>query len=154
MNRLVRLLANVQHSSCSTTSLVPARISARNTLSKTRPLISLRLYSAATTMSKLRAGIIIISETATKDPSTDKGIPALREVFADKGGDQWTADDTSIVPDNVLDIQRAITKWTDAADPLNLIITSGGTGFAEKDVTPEVSRFLRSDDCSRAVGPR
>ncbi|EME78687.1 uncharacterized protein MYCFIDRAFT_190889 [Pseudocercospora fijiensis CIRAD86] len=88
-------------------------------------------------MSKLRAGIIIISETASKDPSTDKGVPTLREVFVDKGGDQWTADDTSIVPDNVLDIQRAITQWTDTTDPLNLIITSGGTGFAEKDVTPE-----------------
>ncbi|KAF7196685.1 Gephyrin [Pseudocercospora fuligena] len=137
MNRLVRLFANAHYRSCGTTCLLPSRISAANNFSKTAPLVSLRLYSAATTMSKLRAGIIIISETATKDPSTDKGIPALREVFADKGGDQWTADDTSIVPDSVLDIQRAITKWTDATDPLNLVITSGGTGFAEKDVTPE-----------------
>ncbi|KXS99726.1 hypothetical protein AC578_10414 [Pseudocercospora eumusae] len=138
MNRPVRLFANAHYSSCNTPFLLPPRISAANTLRKTGPLVSFRLHSAATTtMSKLRAGIIIISETATKNPSTDKGIPVIRQVFADQGGDQWTADFTSIVPDNVLEIQRAVTKWTDASEPLNLVITSGGTGFAEEDVTPE-----------------
>lgn len=95
--------------------------------------------------STLRAAILIISETASKDPSTDKGIPALQQTFAEKGGDQWQANDTKIVTDNVLDIQRAITAWTDGADPVNLIVTSGGTGFAQKDVTPEVS--LHFYDC-------
>lgn len=87
----------------------------------------------------LRAAILIVSETASKDTSTDKGIPTLRQSFAEKGGDQWTVDETKIVNDSVLDIQRAITAWTDGADPVNLIVTSGGTGFAQKDVTPEVS---------------
>lgn len=86
---------------------------------------------------KFRAAILIISETASKDPSTDKGIPALQDVFTQQGGDQWQADETRIVPDNVLDIQRAVTSWTDADNPVNLIVTSGGTGFAQKDVTPE-----------------
>ncbi|CAK4030391.1 probable gephyrin [Lecanosticta acicola] len=86
---------------------------------------------------KLRAAILVVSETASKDPSTDKCIPVLQQVFAESGGDQWTAETTSIVPDNVLQIQRAITKWTDAEDHVNLIVSSGGTGFAQKDVTPE-----------------
>ncbi|KAI5362914.1 putative molybdopterin biosynthesis protein MoeA [Septoria linicola] len=85
----------------------------------------------------LRAAILIISETASKDASTDKGIPALKEVFSQKGGDQWNTEDTRIVTDNVLDIQRAITEWTDGPESVNLIVTSGGTGFAQKDVTPE-----------------
>lgn len=89
----------------------------------------------------LRAAILIISETASRDASTDKGIPALKEVFSQKGGDQWTTEDTRIVTDNVLDIQRAITEWTDGPEYVNLIITSGGTGFAQKDVTPEVSCY-------------
>ncbi|KAM3424046.1 hypothetical protein BST61_g11403 [Cercospora zeina] len=88
-------------------------------------------------MSPLRAAILIVSETASQDASTDKGIPALQQVFAQHGGDQWTAADTRIVPDNVLDIQRTIAEWTDGAEPVNLILTSGGTGFAQQDVTPE-----------------
>lgn len=90
----------------------------------------------------LRAAILIISETASKDPSTDKGIPTLQQVFNEKAGDQWRAGEAKIVPDSVLDIQHAITTWTDGADPVNLIVTSGGTGFAQKDVTPEVSIHL------------
>ncbi|KAK3652785.1 hypothetical protein LTR22_011449 [Elasticomyces elasticus] len=89
------------------------------------------------TSGKLRAAILIISETASRDPSTDKCIPALREVFSRIAGDRWDASETRIVPDNVLDIQRAITGWCDSNEPLNLIATSGGTGFTQKDVTPE-----------------
>lgn len=85
---------------------------------------------------KLRAAILIISETASKDPSTDKGIPALCEAFAASG--RWTVIQTNIVTDDVLDIQRAVCAWTDGKDPVNLVVTSGGTGFAQKDVTPEV----------------
>lgn len=85
---------------------------------------------------KLRAAILIVSETASKDPSTDKGIPALQETFRTHGGDRWTIE-SRIVPDDVLDIQRNITQWTDNENFVNLIVTSGGTGFAQKDVTPE-----------------
>lgn len=90
--------------------------------------------------SKLRAAIIVISETASKDPSTDKCIPGLQETFGTDGGGRFDAEDTAIVPDDVLQIQRAITQRTDGDDFVNLIVTSGGTGFTQKDVTPEVSR--------------
>ncbi|KAF4552131.1 Hypothetical protein D9617_11g009800 [Elsinoe fawcettii] len=88
---------------------------------------------------KLRAAILIISETASKDPSTDKCEPALREVF-DKASSEtstWEVAEVSIVPDDVLAIQRSVTKWTDSEDFPNLVVTSGGTGFTGKDVTPE-----------------
>lgn len=86
--------------------------------------------------SKLRASILIISETASQDPSTDKCLPALRDVFDTLGGDRWEIANTRIIPDNVTMIQRAIMQ--DTMSEINLIITSGGTGFATKDVTPEV----------------
>lgn len=88
---------------------------------------------------KLRAAIIVVSETASKDASTDKCIPALRDVFQQDGGDRWESAATTIVPDDVSAIQKAITGFTDVADSANLVVTSGGTGFAQKDVTPEVS---------------
>ena len=91
---------------------------------------------------KLRAAIIIISETASKDPSTDKCIPALQEVFSNEGAGRFEPDDTVIVTDDVLEIQRAIIQRTDGDDFPHLIVTSGGTGFTQKDVTPEVGHLI------------
>lgn len=88
---------------------------------------------------KLRAAVIVVSETASKDPSSDKCIPTLQEVFAEDGGERWSVAATQIVADDVLAIQRAVTSYTDGVGNMNLVITSGGTGFAQKDVTPEVS---------------
>lgn len=87
---------------------------------------------------KLRAAILVVSETASKDASTDKCIPTLTEVFENLGGNQWEVAETSIVSDSVQAIQKSICDWTDRHEALNLVITSGGTGFATKDVTPEV----------------
>lgn len=90
------------------------------------------------TSSALRAGIIIVSDTAAKDPSSDRSILTLKDVFEEKGGDTWEVQETVIVSDDILEIQRSVIAWTDGSDPLNLILTSGGTGFATKDNTPEV----------------
>lgn len=97
----------------------------------------------STTNSKLKAAILIVSETASQDPSTDKCIPILKEVFGNLGNDQWEVAETEIVPDSVLAIQKAIRNWTDGAEPINLILSSGGTGFATKDVTPEVQHLVQ-----------
>lgn len=97
-----------------------------------------------TTEQKLKASILVISETAHADPSTDKCIPALRNVFLEQAAaDKWTVAHTRIVPDDVLLIQRAILE--ECAEGVNLVVTSGGTGFAVKDVTPEVSFELVSE---------
>lgn len=88
--------------------------------------------------SKLKAAILIISDTAYRDPSTDKAGSALTQTFAVEGGDKWDDPAIVIVPDNVVEIQRQILSWTDVENYFNLIITTGGTGFAVKDNTPEV----------------
>lgn len=88
--------------------------------------------------SKLKAAVLIVSETASNDPSTDKCIPTLKDVFNNLGNDQWEVAATEIISDSILDIQKQIRTWTDGEIPINLIVTSGGTGFATKDVTPEV----------------
>lgn len=94
----------------------------------------------------LRAAIIIISETASKDPSTDKCIPGLQDVFANEGGGRFDASDTTIVSDDRFQIEKAIRERTDSDNFVNLIVTSGGTGFTEKDVTPEVCLSWNCDD--------
>ena len=91
---------------------------------------------------KLTATILIVSDTASKDPSTDRAGATLAEIFAADGGGAWDVPVTKIVPDDVLEIQRNILQWTDGDDFVNLIITTGGTGFAVKDRTPEVSKLF------------
>ena len=86
--------------------------------------------------SRLKVAILIVSETAFKDPSTDRSGDVLKDVFA-SGGDQWVVDETKIVPDDVIPLQRTIMQWCEGEDSMNLIITTGGTGFTVKDVTPE-----------------
>lgn len=86
----------------------------------------------------LKAAALIVSETASNDHASDKCIPILKEVFDNLGNGQWEVAATEIVPDSILDIQKSIRAWTDCENPINLIVTSGGTGFAVKDVTPEV----------------
>ncbi|PGH05109.1 hypothetical protein AJ80_08408 [Polytolypa hystricis UAMH7299] len=85
----------------------------------------------------LKPAILVISDTASQDPSTDKAGNVLTETFKTDGGDRWATPAIKIVPDNVLDIQRQIQQWTDGEEYFNLVLTTGGTGFAVKDVTPE-----------------
>jgi gephyrin len=87
----------------------------------------------------MRAAILIVSTTAAKDPSTDSSQDVLREVIEQEGGGRWDLVETKIVPDDVVQIQRQIMLWADGSvGDVNLILTTGGTGFAVADNTPEV----------------
>ncbi|KIV93886.1 hypothetical protein PV10_05065 [Exophiala mesophila] len=89
----------------------------------------------------LRPAILIVSDTAFADPSTDKAGSALTETFSVDGAGRWEEPIIEIVKDDVLEIQRAVRSWSDgesqASGPINLIVTTGGTGFARRDFTPE-----------------
>ncbi|KAI4236162.1 MAG: hypothetical protein LQ352_008034 [Teloschistes flavicans] len=79
----------------------------------------------------------LIIDTASRDPSTDRAGTALTDVFSSEGGEQWVVKEPKIVADDVLAIQRETTGWCDVEDYVNLIVTTGGTGFTGKDKTPE-----------------
>lgn len=89
----------------------------------------------------LRPAILIISDTAAADPSTDKAAPVLKDTFAEDGAGKWGEPIVEIVKDDILEIQRVVRSWTDSEDAssglVNLVITTGGTGFARRDFTPE-----------------
>ncbi|KAJ5488801.1 Gephyrin [Penicillium diatomitis] len=84
---------------------------------------------------KLAVAILIVSDTASKDPTSDRTANALTPVLAGEG--KWETPTVRIVPDNKFQIQQAICEWTDGPDWYNLILLSGGTGFAVRDNTPE-----------------
>jgi gephyrin len=94
------------------------------------------------TMSTLKAAILIVSTTASRDPSADSSGSILKGIFDQEGGGKWEVVDTKIVGDDVLDIQRSIVNWADQENGVNLIVSTGGTGFAVHDNTPEVGIFL------------
>lgn len=86
----------------------------------------------------LTVGILIISTTASKDPSTDATTEILEKYFDEEvkpTNCQWRIAKRAIVSDDVRQIETAVKEWS---EHLDLILTSGGTGFAETDVTPEV----------------
>lgn len=87
---------------------------------------------------QLKAAILVVSTTASKDPSSDASEATLRDVFEREGGGQWEVVETRIVPDAIPQIQRHVMLWADIADAVNLVVTTGGTGFATADNTPEV----------------
>ncbi|QDS73467.1 hypothetical protein FKW77_008973 [Venturia effusa] len=84
----------------------------------------------------LRAAILIVSDTAFADNSSDKAGPTLQGVFTSNVATSWDVAETRIVPDDVLEIQRAVMGWCDGGE-VNCVVTSGGTGFARRDLTPE-----------------
>lgn len=128
-------------------------VTASNVASSTSPLqlqhdwsdISLaQLNIEEKKMSSLRPAILVISDTASQDPQTDKAGPALTDAFSQRSN-TWAAPIVRIVPDDPEKIQTAIKEWADnESDFVNLIVTSGGTGFAVRDVTPEVRGFALS----------
>src|ERR1700732_4559662 len=82
-------------------------------------------------------GIITISDRASAGEYVDLGGPALKE--AAKKSD-WQVLSEAVVPDDVTRIQETIRSF--ARQGCGLILTTGGTGLAARDVTPEAIRAI------------
>jgi len=86
---------------------------------------------------QIQTGIITISDRATQGLYDDLGGPALKQAAA---GYQWSVVAEALVPDEKREIQRAIREQI--AKGCQLILTTGGTGVALRDVTPEAVREI------------
>ena len=86
---------------------------------------------------KIQTGIITISDRASRGLYDDLGGPALKTTALGYG---WSVQAESLVPDERRDIQNAIREHI--AKGCNLILTTGGTGVALRDVTPEAVREI------------
>jgi molybdopterin adenylyltransferase len=86
---------------------------------------------------QINVGIITISDRASRGLYDDLGGPALKKAAEGYG---WKLGAESLVPDEKRDIQRAVREHI--AKGCQLILTTGGTGVALRDVTPEALREI------------
>jgi molybdopterin adenylyltransferase len=86
---------------------------------------------------QIDAGIITISDRASRGLYDDLSGPALKKAAQGHG---WNVLAEALVPDDKRDIQRAIREQINKG--CQVILTTGGTGVAVRDVTPEAVREI------------
>jgi len=86
----------------------------------------------------LRFGILTVSDRSSRGERADLSGPALADVVRARG---WSASLLDVVPDDRAQIASTLTGWCARGD-LDVILTTGGTGFAPRDVTPEATRSV------------
>ncbi len=85
----------------------------------------------------MRIAILTVSDRAYRGEYADESGPALMELIEEHF--HQLTDLYHVCPDDFSEIKRALEKWCDDAR-MDLILTTGGTGFAPRDVTPEATR--------------
>ena len=83
----------------------------------------------------MNAGILTISDKASKGEREDKSGKAIQEILSQAG---FEIAEYQIVPDEPELIKKYLIEWSDKN--IDLIITTGGTGFAPRDQTPEATK--------------
>ncbi|RME86474.1 MAG: molybdopterin adenylyltransferase [Planctomycetota bacterium] len=88
-------------------------------------------------MSQIRIGILTVSDRASKGIYEDRSGPAIEEVLKKYILSPWEKV-YHVIPDNQEEIEKALIEMADQ-DQCCLVVTTGGTGPAPRDVTPEAT---------------
>ncbi len=84
---------------------------------------------------QLRIAILTVSDRSARGERPDASGPALEAIVRSQG---WQVARTQVLPDDLLLLRDCLAAWADAGD-LDIILTTGGTGFSPRDVTPEAT---------------
>lgn len=87
-------------------------------------------------------GILTISDTRSQGTRVDTATPLIRRLLEEAG---FTVRATTLVPDDLCRIQEQLVECADRLK-LSCVITTGGTGFGPRDVTPEATRAVIERD--------
>src|SRR5438309_8486396 len=90
----------------------------------------------------IRARVVTCSDAASRGEREDRSGPAVREILARSG---YQVDAIVVVPDEIEAIATAIENAT--GDGARIVVTTGGTGVAPRDVTPEATARV----CDRII---
>jgi molybdopterin adenylyltransferase len=86
----------------------------------------------------IRFGILTLSDRSARGERADVSGPALADLIC---AQNWTVAEQAILPDDESAIRAALIDWADSGR-FDIILTTGGTGFALRDVTPEATRAV------------
>ena len=85
----------------------------------------------------MKVGILTVSDKGARGEREDRSGPAIREMMEAAGAEVVRS---RIVPDEQDEIRAALIEWSD--EGLDLVLTTGGTGFSPRDWTPEATRAV------------
>ncbi|XP_029340140.1 gephyrin isoform X5 [Mus caroli] len=85
---------------------------------------------------QIRVGVLTVSDSCFRNLAEDRSGINLKDLVQDPSLLGGTISAYKIVPDEIEEIKETLIDWCDEKE-LNLILTTGGTGFAPRDVTPE-----------------
>ncbi|XP_042193846.1 gephyrin isoform X6 [Callorhinchus milii] len=88
---------------------------------------------------QIRVGVLTVSDSCFRNLAEDRSGINLKDLVQDPSLLGGTVSAYKIVPDEVDEIKETLIEWCDDKE-LNLILTTGGTGFAPRDVTPEATK--------------
>jgi molybdopterin adenylyltransferase len=88
----------------------------------------------------IRAAILTISDSAVAGTREDRSGPALWTRAEELG---WKVVETLILADDIPEISSTLTRLADGGE-IDVVLTTGGTGVAPRDVTPEAARAVAS----------
>jgi molybdenum cofactor synthesis domain-containing protein len=87
---------------------------------------------------KMRIGILTVSDRSSRGEREDASGPALAALVEAQG---WSVTKQALLPDEESVVRDLLASWADAGE-YDVILTTGGTGFAPRDVTPEATRAV------------
>ena len=87
---------------------------------------------------KIKVGILTVSDSCSKGEAEDQSGPLLQQLVLEDTNLNGEVSVTKCVPDIIEDIRGVLVSWADTG-LADIILTTGGTGFAARDVTPEAT---------------
>jgi molybdenum cofactor synthesis domain-containing protein len=93
---------------------------------------------------KIRFGILTLSDRSSRGEREDASGPALARLIQ---AENWSVTKQTLLPDDESAIRSILSEWADSGE-LDVILTTGGTGFAPRDVTPEATRAVIDREAS------
>ena len=86
----------------------------------------------------IRFGILTLSDRSSRGEREDASGPALAALIR---AENWSVAKELILPDDESTIRSTLLEWADGGE-VDVILTTGGTGFALRDVAPEATRAI------------
>jgi len=86
----------------------------------------------------IRFGILTLSDRSSRGERPDSSGPALARLILTEN---WSVAKQALLPDSESAIRAILSEWADSRE-VDVILTTGGTGFSPRDVTPEATRAI------------